>query len=313
MRRVALLLSVLALLTIGSAPAGAQAGVANFPARIDLPDGFFPEGITTGRGTTVYVGSLIDGALWRGDVRTGTGADFASGIAGHATVGVDYEISRNRVWVAGGGPAILGIAEVRVYDGSSGELLATYPIPGGGFVNDLVVTEDAVYATDSFVQHLIVVPLGQRGELPAAARTVPITGDYVYGAGFNANGIVAKGSGIVIVDSTTGKLYRLDARGASKQVDLGGVTLIGGDGLELRGHILYVVQGEGTGQVSAVRLHGSLGSGVVEGVITGDGLDVPTTATVAAGRLWVVNARFNTPPTPTTDYWITQLPLKPTG
>jgi hypothetical protein len=203
------------------------------------------------------------------------------------------------------------MAEVRVYDGSSGDLLATYPIPGGGFVNDLVVTKDAVYATDSFVQHLIVVPLGRRGELQAAASTVPITGDYVYGAGFNANGITARGGGIVIVDSTTGKLYRLDAGGASTQVDLGGATVIGGDGLELPGHTLYVVQGEGAEQVSVVALHGSLGSGVVAGVITADGLDVPTTATVAAGRLWVVNARFNTPPTPTTEYWITRLPLQP--
>ena len=32
---------------------------------------------------------------------------------------------------------------------------------------------------------------------------------------------------------------------------------------------------------------------------------------MAAGRLWVVNARFNTPPSPTTEYWITQLPLRP--
>ena len=49
----------------------------------------------------------------------------------------------------------------------------------------------------------------------------------------------------------------------------------------------------------------------VLGEITDPGLDVPTTATVAAGRLWVVNARFTTPPTPDTEYWITQLPLRP--
>ena len=62
--------------------------------------------------------------------------------------------------------------------------------------------------------------------------------------------------------------------------------------------------------VTVVRLESKLTSGVVLGDITGE-LDTPSTATVAAGRLWVVNPRFNTPPSPTTEYWITQLPLRP--
>ena len=77
-------------------------------------------------------------------------------------------------------------------------------------------------------------------------------------------------------------------------------------GLELLGNTLYVV-----GVVTVVRLGARLASGVVLGEITDSGLDVPTTATVAADRLWVANARFSTPPTPATDYWITQLPLRP--
>jgi hypothetical protein len=39
-------------------------------------------------------------------------------------------------------------------------------------------------------------------------------------------------------------------------------------------------------------------------------VDVPTTATFAAGRLWAVNARFGTAPAPTTEYWITQVPRR---
>src|SRR5262245_47928778 len=41
-----------------------------FPARIDVPDGFFPEGIEGGRGTSFFVGSLLDGAILRGDFGT---------------------------------------------------------------------------------------------------------------------------------------------------------------------------------------------------------------------------------------------------
>ena len=41
----------------GASPA-AQAG--SFPARIDLPNGFFPEGIERGPGTSFFVGSLLE-------------------------------------------------------------------------------------------------------------------------------------------------------------------------------------------------------------------------------------------------------------
>ena len=43
------------------------------------------------------------------------------------SVGIAYEAARNRLWVAGGGPGFnAGIGDVRVYDASSGELLATF-------------------------------------------------------------------------------------------------------------------------------------------------------------------------------------------
>ena len=53
---------------VGASPAG-QSG--NFPARIDLPNGFFPEGIESGPGTSFFVGSLLDGSIWRGDLEPG--------------------------------------------------------------------------------------------------------------------------------------------------------------------------------------------------------------------------------------------------
>jgi hypothetical protein len=114
---------------------------------------------------------------------------------------------------------------------------------------------------------------------------------------------------LLVAETSTGKLFRVDPdTGVADQVDLGGQVLPGPDGLELRGNTLYVVGG---GLVTVVRLGARLGSGVVLGEITDPGLDVPTTATVASGRLWVVNARFTTLPTLDTEYWITQLPLRP--
>jgi hypothetical protein len=66
---VPLALVAVGLASLGLVPAGAS--IQPFPDQIDLPAGWAPEGITAGRGTTVYVGSLAGGGIWEGDVRTG--------------------------------------------------------------------------------------------------------------------------------------------------------------------------------------------------------------------------------------------------
>jgi hypothetical protein len=298
-----------------AAPAGRS---GNFPDRIDLPAGFSPEGIESGRGTEVFVGSLVDGDIWRGDVRTGSGAVFIDSEQPEISVGIAYQASRDRLWVAGGGPALVGAGDVRVYDASTGALLATYDdnVTGVtvGLLNDVAITADAVYVTDSILPQLIVIPLPNDDSLPAPdmVTALPIGGDYAHVSDtINLNGIVAKNGILLVVQSSTGKLFRVNpATGIADEVDVGGTVLRNADGLELVGHRLYVVRG--TNLVTVVRLGPHFGSGVVLGDITDPDLDVPSTATVTAGRLWVLNSRFRYPPLPpNSEYWISQLPLRP--
>jgi hypothetical protein len=308
--RLAAVVTTVALLFVGlvTAPSAGAAPAhpgGTFPTRIDLPDGFAPEGITAGRGTTVYVGSLADGAIWQADVRTGEGRILVPGVEGRVAVGVDYDSARQVLWVAGG-----PTGTVRAYDTRTGGLLATYTFDAG-FLNDLVVTHDAVYATDSMMQQLAVVPLsGKQLPEPETATTLPLTGDLQYIEGFNANGIVAERGFLLVVQSNTGLLFRVEpSTGETVQVDLGGYSLTNGDGLELRGSRLFVVRNMDH-LVAEIRLGRHLTTGTLVRELTGPDLDVPTTATFAAGRLWAVNARFGTPPTPTTEYWITQVPRR---
>jgi hypothetical protein len=308
--RLAAVLATTALLLVGlvsatsasAAPAHSDGGL---PTRIDLPDGFAPEGITTGRGTTVYVGSLTDGAIWRANVRTGEGSILVPGVEGRVAVGVEYDKARRVLWVAGG-----ATATIRAYNTRTGDLLATYTFDAG-FLNDLVVTRDAVYATDSMKQQLAVVPLrGKALPDPEAATTLPLTGDLKYIEGFNANGIVAKRGFLLVVQSNTGLLFRVEpSTGETVQVDLGGYQLTNGDGLELRGSRLFVVRNMDN-LIAEIRLGGHLKRGALVRELTSSHFDVPTTATFAAGRLWAVNARFSTPPTPTTAYWVTRVPRR---
>ena len=171
------------------------------PSSIALPNGWAPEGITAGPGTTVFVGSLTAGGIWRGDVRTGQGA-VIPGTEGTLGVGTEYEAAANRLWVAGGGSG-----QVHVFDASSGELLQTYTFSPAGFLNDLVVTDSAVYVTDSSFAWLDVIPINSDGSLadPADAFMLPVGGDFSLAPGFNLNGIVTARGWLIGVQSNTGQ------------------------------------------------------------------------------------------------------------
>ena len=88
------------------------------PDRIDLPDGWMPEGITTD-GRFLYSGSLADGALLRANPRTGNTRIIEEGRQGRVAVGVDYDRRRDLLWVAGGETGI-----VRAQDADTGRVVA---------------------------------------------------------------------------------------------------------------------------------------------------------------------------------------------
>jgi sugar lactone lactonase YvrE len=301
-RAVATASAALLILAIGAAPALAKP----LPDRIDLPNGWAPEGITAGPGTTVYVGSLANGGVLQADVRTGTTSPLVTGTPNHPAVGVEYEADANRLWVAGG-----GTGEVRVYDASSGAPLATYTFSPAVFLNDLVVTDDAVYVTDSGIQQLDVIPLGPADSLPdpSEATTLPLSGEISFVPNqFNANGIVAVGGWLIVVQSNTGQLFRVDpATGEATEINLGAADVRFGDGLEVHDSTLYVVQNQ-LNRLEVFRLAPDLESASFRGFRKSHELDVPTTVAWVSGWLYPVNARFGTPVTADTEYWITRLP-----
>ncbi len=172
-------------------------------------------------------------------------------------------------------------------------------MPGGVFLNDLVVTERAVWVTDSRVDRLTRIALNRRG-LPrdTPPTFVPLTGEWpAFNGSTAANGIRELPDGsLVLNNSTAGGLWRVNPRtGVTREIEVrGGPGLVGGDGLVLRDRTLYNVRGSGPNQVSVLRLSRRHGRWVATWRVAlfDETLDVPSTATFAAGSLWVVNARF---------------------
>ncbi len=312
MRRMTIIATLLAILVATLAVPALAAPGDSFPKILTLPNGFRPEGIASGRGTSFYVGSLADGAIYAGDLRTGQGAVLASGQTGRAIAGI-YVDSRSNFLFAAGTQSGQGY----VFDAATGTQLATYQLAttAPSFVNDVVVTRNAVYFTDSFQPVLYRVPLGPGGALPdpSAVQILPLTGDWVQVPGpfvFNANGIEATADGrwLIVVNSNLGKLYRVDPQtGAATALDLGGASMSNGDGIRLEGQTLYVVRNQ-LNQIAEVRLSRDLSAGAVVRTITDPAFRVPTTVAKFGSSLYAVNARFGTPPTPTTEYEAVQVP-----
>jgi sugar lactone lactonase YvrE len=288
--------SFVALMVLALVLALNIAATSRFPNIIPLPDGFFPEGIATGRGTTFYAGSLVDGAIYSGDLRTGKGSILVEGETGQIAVGMKVDERSNYLFVAG------GFGEARVYDAGTGELVGEYDLNGlsfpSTFVNDVIVTRDAAYFTDSFRPVLYKLPLGPGGALPdpSDVETLPLSGDFVFVPGaFNSNGIAATPNGewLIIVNSALGALYLVDPdTGEATQIDLGGATLPFGDGLLLDGKDLYVMQNQ-LNTISIVRLSPDLTSGTVTRTITDPAFRVPATIAEFGSSIYAVNARFD--------------------
>lgn len=303
---VGALLAVAAVLSTGS-PAAPEKGP--FPDVIQLPTGFRPEGIEVGRGTTFYAGSVGNGAVYRGDLRTGTGAILVPGAAGKAATGIELD-SHNRLFVAG---AATGTATV--YDAGTGALVRTYTLgTAPTFINDVVVTPTAAYFTDSQKPVLYRVPIASTGAL-GNAQTINLGGDYTHVDGqFNLNGIDATSSGktLIAVQSVNGRLYRIDpTTGVAKTISLGAGSVPNGDGILLTGNTLYVVQNQ-LNRVAVIALGFGLSDGRIVALLTDSDFSVPTTIDDFGRRLYAVNARFGQQSPDTLPYEVVQL-RKPMG
>jgi sugar lactone lactonase YvrE len=298
-----LLFLVLSVVGLGSAFA------APFPDNIALPNGFQPEGIASGDGTTFYVGSIPTGAIYRGDFLTGEGEILVAPQAGRSAIGLKFDPRSDLLFVAGG-----MTGKAFIYNAETGELVAEIQLSTlSSFINDVVITPDAAYFTNSFQPEIYRIPLGEEGEiLSLTAETIPLSGEYQFTpGGFNANGIAAipNGQTLIIVNTSEGALYNVDPEtGIATRIDLGGGSVPFGDGILLLGKTLYVVQNQ-LNQIAVIDLEKNLTYGTIESTITSGHFRVPTTITRFANSLYAVNARFDTTPTPDTDYNIVRVPF----
>jgi hypothetical protein len=265
-----------------------------FPDLIPLPSDFGPEGIAVGHGTTFYAGSLAAstrGQILVGDLRTGETAILVPS-DGVPAIGMKHDARSNLLFVARGGSGM-----GTVFDAASADVVASYQLQAAPtFINDVVITREAAYFTDSQAPFLYRVELGPAGEPSADATPIPLPGT------FRTNGIAATRNGkhLFVVNGATAQLHLLDTvTHTPAPVDLGGGTLPNADGLWLDGKTLYVVQNT-RNQIAVVELSPDYLSGAIVRVITEPFTSnpltkVPTTIAGFGNALYAVTAGFAAP------------------
>ena len=184
----------------------------------------------------------------------------------------------NYLYVAGGTSG-----RATIYDADSGAEITFYQFmpPGVNGINDVVVTREAAYFTDTTRPYLGRVAIGAGGQ-PGNATTIPlppnfgVRGDCTVGFSPRANGIAATKNGkyLLIIHMSEGQLYLMDtATFTLVPIDVsggdfaGGNPLCSGDGILLDGKTLNVSQSS-LNRVAVVELSSDYLTGVLTRYIT---------------------------------------------
>jgi hypothetical protein len=260
---------------------------------IVLPGATGTEGVARLNGQTFFAGDLLTGDIYRGTINTGTAAKFVDAPDGRFATGMKADNSDKLLFVAGG-PTGAGY----VYKTGTGAPVASYQFqtpPTPTFINDVALTKDGAWFTDSSQALLYFVPVVD-GVPSSTFTTLTLSGPAADLSGaFNNNGIqaVMGGAMLIVAHSGNAVLNVVDAAtGASTTIS--GVSVPNVDGILLKGsHEVFAAQ-NADNLISVWKLSSDFLSGTMQKTITSPLFEFPTTLTRFGSRLAVANAKFDT-------------------
>ena len=274
-----------------------------WPDLIPIPVGFEPEGIELGRDQDFFVGTLSfsgnltnAGAIYKGNLATGEGQILVPP-TGKPLVGLSYDARTDYLYAATGFGNPNRERGVNVYAGTSGRLLGEIIFGDEMVINDVLVTDTAVYCTDSISTTLYKIPLENDGKVfSSTAEKIEMKGFEMDPGGLNANGLVGDfdGKELLIINVRTGVLYLVDTEsGAASPVNIQGEEQLfgGGDGLYMDGRTLYIMQNFAQ-KIAVVDLSDDLTQGTFVKNIVSDDFAIPTTIIGFGNCIYAINSHY---------------------
>lgn len=294
--------------------------------------GIEAEGIELGKNHDFFVGSFsytsffagafglenpglseMAGAIYKGNLRTGKGAVLVQP-TGKPVSGLSYDARTDYLYAATGhsGGYLSGSYSeqgVAVYDASTGGLISEIIFGDDIAINDLIVTENAVFCTDSYNAALFKIVLEEGGTIPSppVIETIAMPGfemvkvtdpdGNIIDVDLNANGIVASadGSRLIVVNVATGVLYLVDpADGSTVPMTIQGAETLfpNGDGLHLDGNTLYICRNF-PNKIAVVQLSEDLKGGTFVRNLESPDLVIPTTIIGDGDSIYAINTNIN--------------------
>ncbi|MGF9648438.1 hypothetical protein AAIH32_10715 [Pseudarthrobacter oxydans] len=255
------------------------------------------EGIAAGKETTFYAGELMTGDIFRGDIREGKAKRFIDAPEGRMAVGMKADVRNDLLFVAGGSKG-----KAYVYNTETGDAVKEYDL-APGFINDVTLTPDGAWFTNSAAPELYFIPVSREGKLGKAddVETLKVggeAGEPLQPNQFGFNGIAAaEDDDVLIVAHTQNQaLYAVD-RDTGESSRIKGPDLKFVDGILVKGDTVWAVQNMAN-KISRLELCDDLSSFTVEDVITSKHFDIPTTVARFGDTLAAVNAQFMRPASP---------------
>jgi outer membrane protein assembly factor BamB len=274
-------------------PTALPALAASPSGEIVLDGATSAEGIAAGEGKTFYAGELSTGDIFRGDIRKDTATRFIDAPAGRAAAGMKADTCHHLLFVAGA-----ATGKAFVYNTETGKPVADFDL-AKGFINDVTLTRDGAWFTNSAAAELYFLPVGEHGEL-GKVKTLKLHGPAAeLKQGFNLNGIAASEDGkvLIVAHSMNGALYTVNPK-TGHSAAIKGVSVPFVDGILVRGDNVWAVQNQ-LNQITRLDLSSDLSSADVRNTIRSGAFNIPTTvALFGEDTLGAVNAQFNQPPSP---------------
>lgn len=274
-----------------------------WPDLIPIPVGYEAEGIELGRDQDFFVGTLSfsgnltnAGAIYKGNLITGEGQVLVQP-TGKPLVGLSYDARTDYLYAATGFGNPNRERGVNVYAATSGRLLGEIIFGDEMVINDVLVTDTAVYCTDSLSTTLYKIPLENDGKVfSSAVEKIEMIGFEMDPGGLNANGLVGDfdGKELLIINIRTGVLYLVDTEsGAASPVNIQGEEQLfgGGDGLYMDGRTLYIMQNFAQ-KIAVVEISDDLTQGTFIKNIMSDDFAIPTTIIGFGACIYAINTHY---------------------
>lgn len=262
--------------------------------------GLYPEGTAySARQDVFFVSSIHYGKIGKVD-RKGHYSTFIDDTALVTTVGILADEKRNLLYVA---IADNGLS-TRSTAATAGKLsmLAAYDLvtgkrrfianlgalytEGGNFANDITVDAAGnLYVTNSYSP--VIFKVTQQGKASIFASNKLWQGE-----GYNLNGIVYTRGYLIVAQSNTGLLYKINTSNPKDIITIQAPVLKGADGLILKGNNELVIASHASYQVYQLTTADNWKSATIKNT-TKAAYTFPTTGVLAKGKYYILNAKLD--------------------